>query len=157
VNSTMNFSEQCVAARRRIQQRLQVVQATTGRDWGLDQRTTARVVNQYVLSSGLYGASAYFGLATKHSKQQLETAYNQCLRLTTGCTRSTPLPKLHQVAGAPSLLTRISRQAGSLANIALRHTAQTPAHLVLTTPCPQRIRRGKLTWQQMATEHLPSV
>jgi len=157
VNSNMNFTEQCLAARRRIQQRLQIVQATSGQSWGLNQHSTTRLVNQYVLSSGLYGASAYFGLAPKHGQQHVQTAYNQCLRTITGCTKTTPIPQLFEVAGAPTLQDRISRQASNLANIAKRHTTQTPSLLVLSSqPRQPRIRRGKQSWRQMAEIHLPT-
>ena len=35
INATMNFTEQCLAARRRIVQRLNIIRATCGHSWGL--------------------------------------------------------------------------------------------------------------------------
>ncbi|XP_065185940.1 uncharacterized protein LOC135816767 [Sycon ciliatum] len=120
------------------------------------EKLVQKAINQYVLSSGLYGAAAYYGLTTNSGKRLLETAYNQCLRVATGCVPSTPLTKLYEVAGAPSLHTKITRQAGNLANIALRHSTPTPARTVLSARVPQRIRQDKTTWQQLAQETLPT-
>jgi len=157
INSSMNFTDQCLAARRRMEQRLRIVQATSGKHWGLDQQRTFRLVNQFVFSSGLYGAPAYYGLSTQAGQSHLQTAYNQCLRVITGCTRTTPIPALHTAAGAPLLETRIARQASCLANTARRHNHPTPANLVLSTPMPQnRIRLNKKSWRQLAEENLPS-
>ena len=135
VSSSMNFAEQCLAARQRIQQRLRIVQATCSTTWGLDQQSSNRLVTQYVLSSGLYAAPAYFGLATQQGQHHLQVAYNQCLRVVTGCTQSTPINLLHECAGAPTLTTRISRQASNIANTAKRHPTPTPSsHVLASTP-----------------------
>jgi len=125
----------------RIQQRLRVVQATSGQSWGLTQRSTSRLVNQFVLSSGLYGAAGYFGLATKQGQRQIATAYNHA--------------QLHEVAGMPTLTSKIERQASNLANVAKRHRQPTPASYVLSTTPRQRIRLNKQSWRQMAESSLP--
>ena len=110
-----------------------------------------RFISQFVLSSGLYGAFAYFGLATQQGRRQLQTAYNKCLRVVTGCTNSTPITKLQEVAGAPTLDIKITRQACNLANIAKRHINPTPSTYVLSTTVQQRIRKDKLTWRLAAS------
>ena len=132
---------------------------------GLGQVSSQRFINQFVLSSGLYGASAYFGLATQQGRKQLQTAYNKCLQVVTGSTNSTPIATLQEVAGAPSLDIRITRQAYNPANIAKRHTNPSPSTYVLSMTVRQRIRKDKLTrrswrrphYQQYHCNHFPEV
>ena len=153
----MNFTEQCLAARRRIEQRLNIIRATCDHSWGLGRVNTQHFINQFALSSGQYGASAYFGLATQQGRMQLQTAYNKCLRVVTGCTNSTLITKLQVVAGEPSLDIKITRQACNLANIAKRHTNLTPSTYVLSTTVRQRICKDKVTWWQLAKATLPAT
>eukprot|EP00117_Sycon_ciliatum_P002010 scpid101759/ scgid7429/ len=76
----------------------------------------------------------------------MDSAYNQCLRVVTGCTQSTPINLLHECAGAPTLTTRIARQASNIANTAKRHPTPTPSrHVLASTPPKQRIRLKKTT------------
>ena len=138
-----------------IEQRLRIVQATSGHSWGLTQQNTTWLVNQYVLSSGLYGAPAHCGLATKQGLHPLDVAYNSYLRLSTGCTKTTPIHRLCEVAGPSTIQLKVEYQAACIANIAKRHSVPTPANALLQSAYPVRIRETGETWRQMAERHLP--
>ena len=44
INAAMNFSKQCLAERRRVEQRLNIIRVTCGHSWGLRQGSSQRFI-----------------------------------------------------------------------------------------------------------------
>ena len=94
----------------RCQKSLNILKVLSRTEWGVDQTTLLNMYHSLVISKLDYGCLVY-GSASKTALAQLDPVHNQCLRLSLGAFRSTPVESLYVEAHEPPLEIRREKLA----------------------------------------------
>ena len=101
----LTWKQHIQCAETKARRKLNVMRKLAGTTWGASEKILKQVYQSTVRPHLEYGASAWMTAAQTH-QNALEKVQNQALRVITGSMRSTPIAKMEQVTGLPSLKTR---------------------------------------------------
>lgn len=104
LDRSLTYKHHCEKTKLKIATRNNILRKLTGSTWGANAHTLRVSALSLCFSAGEYASPVWSRSA--HTKQ-IDTILNESCRLVTGCLKSTPLPKIYQLAGiAPPNIRR---------------------------------------------------
>ena len=137
---SMNFTEHCKTAYKKVMARVNILNALAGKDWGQRGEDLRNTFNQYVRPIGEYALGAWGPHTTKTNIEKIQRAQNRAARIISGCLSSTPIPKLLEEAGIENLSTTTKIKAGQLYQKICRLPENNPAKNTISQNVRQRIK-----------------
>ena len=89
--------------------KVNLLRSLTGQTWGADKASLLRIYRTLIRSRLEYG-SVVLHTASSKTINRLVSVHNQCLRIITGCIRSTPTAAMENECGEPPLHLRVYEQ-----------------------------------------------
>ena len=89
--------------------KVNLLRSLSGQTWGADKVSLLRIYRTLIRSRLEYG-SVVLHTASSSTMNRLVSVHNQCLRIITGCIRSTPTAAMENECGEPPLHLRIYEQ-----------------------------------------------
>ncbi|KAL4154014.1 hypothetical protein QTP88_001847 [Uroleucon formosanum] len=104
LDRSLTYKHHCEKTKLKIATRNNILRKLTGSTWGANAHTLRVSALSLCFSAGEYASPVWS--RSVHTKQ-IDTILNESCRLVTGCLKSTPLPKIYQLAGiAPPNIRR---------------------------------------------------
>ena len=133
--------------------------AISGTDWGSSAIDPRALYIAYIRSKFLYGSPVFQSLLSSGRKESLSVLERKCLRLTTGCARSSPCEDLYFEANLLPLMDQFSVVDALLAEKYRRFPASDQVSaLALSYSDPRSRLKGarKVAWSQRSDAILRS-
>ena len=147
----LHFGPHCKRLKGRTRPRLEHLRRLTGRDWGLDERQLRSVANGYVRGALEHAAAAWLPATPPSHVEVLEREMREAARITTGCTRSTPVHALMAEAGLTPVADRRTILAARFLAKARALPVEDPLRQVADAAAPTRLR-SVTGWRQVGLE-----
>jgi ribonuclease HI len=153
IDGQLTFGPQCRDVKIRLQKRLKVLRALTGRTWGRDTKNLRSLYIAYGQSVATYCNSTWMTMASDSNRNKVAAEHNKAARIITGCVTTTPIPVLLQEADLIPLDILAERQAAIHREKLLRLPPYVPArtianhHVKLKLTARGKQGEKKRTWR----------
>ena len=113
-DSQMRFGFQADYAKKKLNQRIYILQALSGRKWGFTGVELKQLWTSYARPGGLYAVGVWGSFLSKTHLSKLEVCNNKAARLITGAPRGSAAVQTCAEAGLPPLTQVIQEEAATL-------------------------------------------
>ncbi|KAI5727952.1 hypothetical protein M8J77_009167 [Diaphorina citri] len=104
LDRTLSYKEHCQQTKLKVKARNNIVRKLTGTSWGANPHVLRTSAMALCMSTAEYAAPVWKNSA--HSKQ-VDVAFNDTIRIVTGCLKPTPVQKIYPIVGiAPPKIRR---------------------------------------------------
>ena len=123
----LSFKDHIQDIKRRCGPRLNALRALTGTDFGQHKETNILLYKQYIRSVMSYASPAWSPTTSNTHHNTLQTIQNKALRISTGCTKTTPSDHLHHETKVLTMKEHLDMR-GTQFYAAASATTQHPCH-----------------------------
>lgn len=104
LNRTLSFKEHCLATKKKVIARNNIIRRLTGTTWGAQAHVLRTSAIALSLSAAEYSSTVWKNSSHSH---HVDVAINDAVRSVTGCLKPTPVEKVYKIAGiAPPVIRR---------------------------------------------------
>jgi ribonuclease HI len=145
----LTFKDHALKVRAKMRSRNNIMEALSGRNWGLEKEDIRTLFKVYICSVTDYCAAAYLPAPPRPTEIKTKIAQNTGARIITGCTRGTSSGLLNNEAGLLPIEEKNTLLTACAYDRALRLPSDNPSKIAALSETRQRLR-SQSSWRENA-------